>query len=107
MRTFEDPEEYLNWLRTCSSDEFIEDLMEKSTIVQAAIIYKDKLYVGHRHHNIIGDIHEETGDFNIFGEQGFITNFGFFVNRKLGAEIAFRAGQIKEPKKILFSEDLY
>ena len=107
MRTFETPEEYLDWLTNCTVDEFSNNILEGSTIEQAAIIYEGKLYVGRRHHEIIFQIHTETGHLNIQGEQGFVTNFGFFVNRELAAELAFKAGQIKEPKRWLFSEDLY
>lgn len=39
--------------------------------------------------------------------QGFLTNKNRFVDRKEGGEIAFAAGQIKELKRHLFSEDLY
>ena len=39
--------------------------------------------------------------------QGFITNTDRFVDREEACKIAFEYGQIKELKKILFSEDLY
>ena len=39
--------------------------------------------------------------------QGFLTNKNRFVERVEGAEIAFKAKQISEIKKRLFSEDLY
>ena len=39
--------------------------------------------------------------------QGFLTSKNRFVDRREGAEIAFRSGQIPNPKQILFSEDLY
>lgn len=40
-------------------------------------------------------------------EQGFVLDDGTFVRRAAAARIAFEAGQTKEPKKILFSEDLW
>lgn len=40
-------------------------------------------------------------------EQGFLTSRNRFVTRREAAEIALVAGQIKEMKKELFSEDLY
>lgn len=42
--------------------------------------------------------------------QGFLTNKNRFVNRKRGAELASKAGQIINPNynpEYLFSEDLY
>jgi hypothetical protein len=40
-------------------------------------------------------------------EQGFLTNKNRFVSRSEGADIAFAAGQIKNQKETLYSEDLY
>ena len=39
--------------------------------------------------------------------QGFLTSDNRFVDREEAAIIAFEAGQTKEKKKLLFSEDLY
>lgn len=39
--------------------------------------------------------------------QGFLTNTNRFVDRGEGGKIAFEAGQTKELKTYLFSEDLY
>ena len=39
--------------------------------------------------------------------QGFMTNFGNFVDRKIGAVIAFDAGQIEKQSDILISEMLW
>jgi len=39
--------------------------------------------------------------------QGFLTNINRFVDREEGGRIAFEAGQTKELKKTLYSEDLY
>lgn len=40
-------------------------------------------------------------------DQGFVTDKGRFVERGVAAKIAFRAGQIKEAKSLLYSEDLW
>ena len=40
-------------------------------------------------------------------EQGFLTNDNLFVNRIAAAKIAYEAGQIRELKEQLYSEDLY
>ena len=39
--------------------------------------------------------------------QGFVTSDDMFVEREEAGVIAFKAGQTKELKEILFSEDLY
>lgn len=99
-------------------------MMNKEIILCAAIWYKDfppALYqpknidkgvvlCGHRHTGIIhqhvillGKKQSEMGKY----EQGFITNTNRFVNREEAAIIAFLSSQINEPKKQLFSEDLY
>ena len=38
---------------------------------------------------------------------GFMTSRGRYVTRAEAAKIAYEAGQIDEPKNILFSEDIY
>lgn len=43
----------------------------------------------------------------LLAEQGFITNAGEFVSREEAAAIAYANGQIKAPKRDLFSEDLW
>lgn len=56
----------------------------------------------------IGGLVKERQELGIFEkEQGFLTNKNRFVTREEAAEIALKAGQIKEPKNRLFSEDLY
>ena len=74
-------------------------------IVQSAIIKDGIVYTGKRHHNILGAA--EPFGFLKDGKQGFVTDTGEFVTREEAARIAFDCGQIKEPKRILFSEDLY
>jgi hypothetical protein len=56
----------------------------------------------------IGGLVKDRQELGIYEkEQGFLTNKNRFVGRSEGAEIAFAAGQIKEKKETLFSEDLY
>lgn len=70
---------------------------------------------GWRHGNCIatmtslGELRSVTFGPDSVGEnvQGFITNTGRFVDRVEAAKIAFEAEQIKYPKDILYSEDLY
>lgn len=87
------------------------------TIVQSAIRIADKVWTGHRHHNIFRIIWEETGrvaheiaeEQEAVVEQGFVTDTGEFVDRILAAQIAIENGQIQElahPPN-LYSEDLY
>jgi hypothetical protein len=71
---------------------------------------KGIVFCGWRHSNCIyqkvavtGLRDSESGE-NV---QGFLTSDNRFVDREEGAIIAFNAGQIKEEKKRLFSEDLY
>lgn len=107
--------------------------MKEEYILCAAIHFDDKkIYVhqpinistgfvvsGRRHHNcfalyhatqllkgtIDGDIGKKHYEFEL--EQGFLTSLDRFVDRTEGGEIAFKANQTKEQKKVLFSEDLY
>lgn len=64
---------------------------------------------GHRHHQIIELYFELTGNKTTeFGCcQGFLTNENRFVTREAAAKIALKAGQLKEKKGLLYSEDLY
>lgn len=70
---------------------------------------------GRRHHNCIGIFakmvgfpYDENGITLMRTErQGFITNTDRFVEREEAAQIAFEAGQIKQHKIVLYSEDLY
>lgn len=80
-------------------------------IVAAAIVYKGKTYslpAPNRHHNVIWLIHDETGDTNIQGTQGFLTDTGKFVGRKQAKAIALKSEQITETEHDdLYSEDLW
>lgn len=61
-----------------------------------------------RHHNCIGILYGSKIKLkNNLVIQGFITSDSKFVDRKEAGQIAFEAGQIKEPTDCLMSEDLY
>ena len=102
-----------------------KDEQKDEYIICSAIWFDDKIeYVhqpfniksgfvicGHRHHNcfnimsiISNDIHNHV---KFEKEQGFLTNLNRFVDRKEGAEIAYKAGQTKTLLTRLYSEDLY
>ncbi len=71
---------------------------------------KGIVFCGWRHSNCIYQKVAVTGLRDCeSGEnvQGFLTSDNRFVDREEGAVIALNAGQIKEQKKRLFSEDLY
>lgn len=70
------------------------------------------VFCGHRHHNCMymmicqyGLLQHEAGE----EIQGFLTNKNRFVDRYEGAEIAIKAGQVREDfsSPRLHSEDLY
>lgn len=74
-------------------------------IKQAAIQDKNgTVYVGKRHGEIFAIMPRELRRDAI---QGFVTDTGKFVTRKIAATIAFECGQISKLPDILFSEDLY
>lgn len=86
-------------------------------IVEAAIRIGDRVWTGHRHHNVFHTILKETGKsaydiekkLGIRHEQGFITDTGEFLDRIEAAKIALESGQIEKlnhPPN-LYSEDLY
>lgn len=70
---------------------------------------------GWRHPNIIQQMKALTGKRTVrngpdaAGEsvQGFLTSDNRFVSREEAATIAFKAGQIDKPLKLLHSENLY
>lgn len=62
---------------------------------------------GRRHHNIFATVAKISEDFMSLCEQGFMTSKDRWVDRKEAGQIAFKAGQTKELRKILFSEDIY
>ena len=62
-----------------------------------------------RHHDVIRAMAAAGIPIPINGEQGFLTNEGVFVGRKLAKVIATRAGQVLSPRDHdqLFSEDVW
>src|SRR5574343_220970 len=104
-------------------------MIEKEYITCSAIWYSElptltflpkniehgSVVAGHRHHNIINVVYLLHGKRTVhFGENscgkdifGFLTSKNRFVDRKEAVEIAYNAGQIKELKRELFSEDIY
>ena len=81
-------------------------------ITHVAIIYKTVLYSlpkPNRHHHIIHQIHLETGDMDIFGEQGFLDDKGKFLSRVDGLIHAKDCGQLCRPiiGDWLYSENLW
>ena len=106
---------------------------KKEYILCAAIWYKDiplqkvidgvlpkncdrgLVVLGHRHGQCMWTMSSLTGLRSVTNaedgvgeyEQGFLTNTNRFVDRKEGGQIAFDAGQTKDLRTTLFSEDLY
>ena len=64
-------------------------------IINSAIKYKGKVYIGLRHALIAEDIRKEDPKYTTrLEEQGFLTDTGKFVSREKAAGIAYKAGQI-------------
>ena len=106
---------------------------KKEYIICAAIWYKDiplqkviegvlpkncdrgLVVLGHRHGQCMWTMSCLTGlrtcefgeDCSGEHEQGFLTNTNRFVDREEGGQIAFDAGQTKDLRTTLYSEDLY
>lgn len=76
-------------------------------IVSAAILQNGQIFTGIRHSLIIKDIVNTLNIDRVTGEQGFITESGFFVNREEAQILALKFGQIKNNVRILCSEDLW
>lgn len=82
----------------------------KQYVHQPTNIKSGFVICGHRHHNCfttLSLICEDKKAFNYEKQQGFLTNTNRFVTREEAAIIAYKAKQIKEEVKKLFSEDLY
>ena len=80
---------------------------EYGKIVCAALFYNDCIYMAHEGHHAIFPM-EPMGVLRN-AEQGFVTEYGFFVNRKDGLSIAKYYNQIEHkhnPLDELNSEDL-
>ena len=66
------------------------------------------VFCGRRHHNCFILLSLAFPDKNKKEvSQGFLTSFDRYVDRKEGAEIALKSGQIIDATNCLFSEDLY
>ena len=85
----------------------IMDFQEYGRIVCAAVLYDGCIYMSEKGHYAIflmepiGVLRNE--------KQGFVTESGYFVDRKLGLSIAEYFNQINTkyfPKEMLLSEDL-
>jgi len=66
---------------------------------------------GHRHNSIFAPfalIDKNNKDSKLLQvQQGFLTNFNRFVDRRAAVKVALAAGQIKKSKELLYSEDIY
>lgn len=80
-------------------------------IAAAAILFRGVVCVlppPARHHTILHAIHAlHPGEVIGPDEQGFVTNFGRFVERAEARDIAVLAGQTDTVHSHLFSEDLW
>jgi hypothetical protein len=124
---------HLSMGQEISEVELNEITKKKEYILCAAIWYKDiplrkvidgvlpkncdrgLVVLGHRHGQCMWTMGSLTGLRSVTNaedgvgeyEQGFLTNTNRFVDRKEGGQIAFDAGQTKDLRTTLFSEDLY
>jgi hypothetical protein len=68
-------------------------------ITHVAIIYNGKLYSlpkPNRHHHIIHQIHLDTGDTDIIGDQGFLDDKGNFLDRATALVHARACNQLND-----------
>lgn len=86
------------------------DAFQQRHVTHVAIQYSGKTYAlprPNRHHHIIRMI----GGIKSSDRQGFLDNYGYFLNRRDALAIALLAGQVKNVNDIrahqLFSEDLW
>ena len=124
---------HLSMGQEISEVELNEITKKKEYILCAAIWYKDiplqkviegvlpkncdrgLVVLGHRHGQCMWTMSSLTGLRSVTNaedgvgeyEQGFLTNTNRFVDREEGGQIAFDAGQTKDLRTTLFSEDLY
>ena len=80
---------------------------EYGKVIAAALFYNNCIYIGREGHHVIFPM-EERGVLRK-AKQGFVTENGYFVDRKTGLLLAEYFHQIKEkhfPKDQLLSEDL-
>jgi hypothetical protein len=83
-------------------------------ITHVAIRYNGKLYSlpkPNRHHHIIHQIHLETGDNDIYGDQGFLDDQGNFLDRSTALIHAQMCNQLLPHPKLkddwLYSENVW
>ncbi len=80
-------------------------------ITHVAIIFQGKLYSlprPNRHHHVIRMIWEQTGQPVDNDEQGFLDEYGNFLNRKQALIHAVSCGQfLGRNFELLFSEDIW
>lgn len=93
-------------------------------IICAAVRYKDKIWMGHRHPQALSAMKDtlsyemnrkEMQENSVGEDQGFVTSLNRYVNREEAWEIALKAKQIKDIElhvatnshPLLFSEDIY
>lgn len=76
-------------------------------IVCAALLHNNCIYMGKEGHHVIFSM-EPLGVLRC-AKQGFVTEYGYFVDREIGLQIAMYFNQINikyNPKDKLVSEDL-
>lgn len=92
--------------------------MSERVVVCAANKYGDVMFIGVRHFCAVMRKNMEGSDVpalrRVFGEvQGFIDQWGVFMDRREALAVAMAAGQVNArrpktgPVDILFSEDIY
>lgn len=83
-------------------------------ITHVAIRYNDRMYSlpkPARHFNVIHQIHIETGDMDIYGEQGFLDDQGNFLDRSQALVHATECKQLRSDVPLdnewLYSENVW
>lgn len=81
----------------------------KNIIAAAAIKWEGKIYLGRRHCDIIHYMYKKGIKTYKMPQsaQGFVDVEGVWHTRTEAAKKAFRCGQIKKKKPVVFSEDLW
>ena len=77
-----------------------------------AIMYENKMYslpTPARHGDVIKLIVKEAGVRRVYGEQGFVTDEGVFLDRMSATDYALKSGQVEGPIRSsgLCSENLW
>lgn len=80
-----------------------EVIMHAALVAKSGMVFLGKSHADCFHQaNAVGVEVSSKAD-----HQGFFTNRGRFVDRKVAAKIADRAGQLSKPTTVLLSEDLW